>query len=161
MPPLQARRGDAEEARTRASLPHVPQPPLTLNEAPAVCHTQFSTVEMNEEQFNRWQPMMAGTWEHEDIYTTARSRNEWFHSQLTHKEGGNLGLGTIELRKNASFSIAVAMAAAVTNLKILQSWQEDLIMTGKAPMHGGAHRKAERAAAIKAEITKYMRPDMG
>lgn len=151
----------AEEARTRASLPHVPQPPLTLSEAPAVCHTQFSTVEMNEEQFNRWQPMMAGTWEHEDIYVTARSRNEWFHSQLTHKEGGNLGLGTIEVRKNAPFSIAVAMAAAVTNLKILQSWQEDLIMTGKAPMHGGAHRKAERAAAIKAEITKYMRPDMG
>jgi hypothetical protein len=149
-----------EEAKARIALPHVPEPPLTLNEAPAVCHTQFSTVEMNEEQFNRWQPMMSGTWEHEDVYTTARSRNEWFHSQLTHKEGGNLGIGTIAFRKNATFSIAVAMSAAVTNLKVLQSWQEDIAKTGNAPMHGGAHRKAARAATIKTEITKYMRPDM-
>ena len=148
-----------EESASRVCLPHIPEPPISLNEAPAVCHSQFSTVDMSEEQFNRWQPMMAGTWEHEDLYGTARSRNEWFHSQLTHKEGGNLNIGTIQFRKNAPFSITAALSVAVTNFKILQSWQEDLAKIGNAPMHGGAHVKADRSAKIDAELTKYMRPN--
>ena len=63
-----------------------------------------------------------------------------------------------DVRSGAEGDVAAAMSAAVTNLKILQYWQEDLNKKGKAPMHGGAHRKSDRAFAINAELTKYMRP---
>ena len=79
---------------------------------------------------------MAGTWTHEDLYMTARSRNEWFHSQLVSRHGGNLNYGAIQFRKNATFSIAADISVAGTNMKILQPWQEDLTRKSTAPMHG-------------------------
>ena len=52
--PLFVPDGETEqETKERLNLPAIPEPPVSLEDAPAVCQTPFSTIEMNIEQFNR------------------------------------------------------------------------------------------------------------
>jgi hypothetical protein len=89
---------------------------------------------------------MVGTWEHEDLYATARSRNEAFNSQLIDDQTGNLKHGTFTFNKNAPVALAIAMTVAVTNLHVLQQWDDTLDdHQGQHPWETGRTRKRTRA----------------
>ncbi|KQY55795.1 hypothetical protein ASD11_14925 [Aeromicrobium sp. Root495] len=48
-------------------------------------------------------------------------------------EVGGLQRGHISIRKNAPFTIAVALVVGVTNMAVLDRWRETLDANGDAP----------------------------
>ena len=124
------------------AAPLVPDPPIDA--PPATCRSSFTKVQLTHSQFRHYQPRMHGSWEHEDFYTSARSRNEGFHAALLHKSTGGLGRGTIHPWKNAFLTIALAMCVGATNFHILDNWNDILLLNGgRAPYE--THRKKHRA----------------
>ncbi|CAN7245302.1 hypothetical protein [Knoellia sp. LjRoot47] len=101
---------------------------------PKVCDKATTTMVLTEHQFSQYQPVMEGSWEHQDWMSSNRSRDEGFNSILTSTEGGNLQDRTLYARRNPQVSLTIAFAVARANIKIQERWRETLRRNGgKAP----------------------------
>ena len=117
---------------------------------PTCCQQDETRITLTDEQFKQWQPNMAGTWAHFDLYGPARSRNEAFNSKLgTPHEGGNLRHESIAFRNNAMVGLALALSVAAANIKELESFDDTLLRNGGvAPLGSGPKRKDRRTRAL-------------
>lgn len=119
----------AESMSLDVDTPQISGPPP--GKRPAVCERSYTTIRMNAKRFKHYQELMMGTWEHEDLYTSARARNEAFHSLLIRHSGGNMIRGRIKPHKNAFYTMAIALSVGVTNLRVLEAWEETLALNGR------------------------------
>ncbi len=104
------------------------------------------TVTLSDRAVKHLQPEMAGSWDHQDHFGGVRARNEAFHSLLIRPEVGGLRRGQVTMRKNSSYTIAVALHVGVTNIAILDRWHETLDRkTGEAPWEAHVEQRKIRA----------------
>jgi hypothetical protein len=135
-------------------LPAVPDAPghLPLDKRPACCGNESGKMRVNIplDTFKTWQDFMPGTWEHEDWYTAPRSANERFNSLIKRPHGGSdLGRGAIAPRKAAPFALAVAVAVATTNRRVMETWDANTAAKGGTKPQPPAHKnRTARAAAL-------------
>lgn len=134
-----------ESIKLPPTVPAVPNPPI--ENPPRCCTDGTITLRLQPEHVKIFQDKMVGTWDHEDLYGTTRSRNEAYNAQLIDEQTGNLRHRTFTFNKNAPVALAIAMTVAVTNLRVLQQWDDTLDTNlGKIPWETGRKHKKERAA---------------
>lgn len=145
--------GDFDDS-DRQHLPIVPNPPvdLPLDKRPACCNNAKGTMSARIplQTFKDWQDLMAGTWEHADLYSSARSGNERFNANIKRAHGGsNLNKGAIAARKAAPFALVTAMAIVHANRSSIETWYAHIAKTGCKPTHRGKENKARRDESLK------------
>lgn len=95
--------------------------------------------------FKLWQDFPPGTWAHEDWYTGPRSTNERVNSLLKRKHGGtDLERGAIAPRRASTYGLFVAFAIAVTNRRVIETWDRDTKHGIPAPPGYERARQRER-----------------
>ncbi|TPG17183.1 hypothetical protein [Pedococcus bigeumensis] len=95
-----------------------------IEQWPLVCENANTTIVLTPRQFTQYQPVMEGSWEHQDWMSCNRSRDEGFNSVLTSTEGGNLQDRSVYGRRNPMVSLTIAFSVARANIKIQERWRE-------------------------------------
>jgi hypothetical protein len=114
--------GQARCPRVPASLNLSRDVAPTFTELPdgpmsTVCaHNQVS-LELDADRIKRWQPLMAGSWEHNDLYKPYRSDTERFFATLTSPSGANRTIHQIGPYANAINVLVTAFAIATANYR--------------------------------------------
>ncbi|GAA2083861.1 hypothetical protein GCM10009821_26360 [Aeromicrobium halocynthiae] len=138
----------------RKDLPSWKDPNLDIGINPParptpLCKAKSVTVWLTDRQVKHIQPNLIGTWEHEENYKANRALNEAFHSQLISPNVGGLRRGQILFRKNAQFTIAVALLVGVANIKALDKWRENLDRHGQSPLMAATERRRIRDLILR------------
>lgn len=117
---------DNDGAYTDPQKQHLPDLSLSapIENWPMVCDSATTTIVLSVKQFSQYQPVMEGSWEHQDWMSCNRSRDEGFNSILTSTQGGNLQDRSLYARRNARVSLTVAFAVATANIKVQERWRE-------------------------------------
>lgn len=141
------------EDQTLKGKPLLHAAPWQEENRPSCCENDETRIVLTDKQFKQWQPHMAGTWEHFDLYGPIRSRNEAFNSRLgTPHEGGNLRHESIAFRNNAMVGLAIAFSVAAANIKEIESFDSTLIRNrGLAPIGTGPKRRERRTKALSGQ----------
>lgn len=128
--------------------PTMPHPPAKDDPtAPECCTSKFGSMKivLNKKHLKSWQSKMAGSWEHQDIYSPARTATESYFGRLMDRDTGDLDMYKIEWQKNAFVALGVASTIIATNKRVIEKWQDDLRKNnGKAPRGLGERRRAHR-----------------
>lgn len=107
---------------------------------PVICDKANTTITLTPKKFRRYQPVMEGSWEHEDWMSCNRSRDEGFNSILTSTEGGNLQDRSLYARRNPMLSLTIGFSVARANIKVQESWRATLRSSGgNTPSEPRAH----------------------
>lgn len=126
----------------------MPHPPARDDpSAPECCTSKFGSMKvvLNKKHLKSWQSKMAGSWEHQDIYSPARTATESYFGRLMDRDSGDLDMYKIEWQKNAFVALGVASTIIATNKRVIEKWQDDLRKNnGKAPKGLGERRRAHR-----------------
>ena len=138
------------ESMSRTDLPLVPSPP-PADHLPPTCQQTYTTFVFSKKQFKQVQPMRVGTWEHSDMYESARARNEWFNSVLRSEHGGRMTARRIEATKNAFLTVALAITVGTANYYSMSSWTQELLRHyGDAPPEPHLKKQASRDRQVTA-----------
>lgn len=115
--------------------------------APECCTSEVGTMKvvLDKKTMKNWQPKMAGSWEHQDIYSPARTATESYFGRLMDRDTGDLDMYKIEWQKSPFVALGIASTIVATNQRVIESWQDDLRTNGgKAPKGLGERRRAHR-----------------
>lgn len=127
------------------TLRHSPDPDDP--KAPECCTSEVGAMKvvLDKKTMKNWQPKMAGSWEHQDIYSPARTATESYFGRLMDRDTGDLDMYKIEWQKNHFVALGIASTIVATNQRAIESWQDDLRKNdGKAPKGLGERRRAHR-----------------
>jgi hypothetical protein len=115
--------------------------------APECCTSKYGTMKLvlDKKHMKSWQPKMAGSWDHQDIYSPARTATESYFARLMDRDSGDLNMHKIEWQKNVFVALGIASTVLATNKRVIEKWQDDLRDNeGKAPRGLGERRRAHR-----------------
>lgn len=115
--------------------------------APKCCTDDYGAMQivLDEKHIKNWQTKMVGSWDHEDLYSPARTANEAYFGRLMDPKTGDLVIGKIEWQRNAFVALAVTASVLVTNARVVDKWEEKLRANGGNPPPGpGPRRRALR-----------------
>jgi hypothetical protein len=130
-------------------LPRTKEGLVKVDELPHACLHAKTSARLDEAAFKQAQRYMRGTWVHCDIYQTARTANERWFSQLTHRTVGGLDLSARHLTGTARVGVITMASVAVSNITIGEQFARRVQKNGgEAPP---CTRVAERAARARRE----------
>lgn len=92
---------------------------------PTVCLVDQVSIIMDADTLKRWQPLMSGTWAHEDLHSAYRSDTERFFSTLVSPSGGDHSMYKFSAYKNSLNMLFAACTIAVTNYKNYERFVEN------------------------------------
>lgn len=126
-----------------------PDGSVDTNGLPHACQFAKSSARLDAKGFKQAQRYMRGTWQHSDIYQTARSANERWHSQLKHRSVGAFTKDSRHMTGTARVAIISMSAVVVTNIVIGEAFARRVKHNGGKPP--ACTRVAERAARERRE----------
>lgn len=142
------------ESMDNHDLPRVPSPP-PADDLPPTCRQTYTTLVFSRKEFKQLQPLRAGTWEHSDMYESARARNEAFNSVLKSPTGAGLHPRRIEATKNAFLTIAIAITVGTANHHNMTSWTNEVLANdGVTPREPHEKKQASRRRQLAAAKQK-------
>lgn len=92
---------------------------LDLGEGPwpTVCAENQVSIELDADRIKRWQPLMAGSWRHNDLYKPYRADTERYFATLVSPSGGNRTIHQVGPYANAINVLVTALAIATANYR--------------------------------------------
>lgn len=84
---------------------------------PSVCAENQVSIELDADKIKRWQPLMAGSWKHNDLYKPYRSDTERYFATLVSPSGGDRTIHKVGPYANAINVLVTAFVIATTNYR--------------------------------------------
>jgi hypothetical protein len=139
-------------------VPVIPNPPQGPRDTwPATCTQSYTTVWLTGEQLRKYEGELYGSFEHDDRYGNARSRDERGQNLVSNKNLGDLGLEKFEFWSFPMIILSVAACTVAGNRAAVNAWYRDRELGVPQPASLAARRLVRRRRLERARAERNAR----